>query len=280
MKTDEFIESLDGELTPEQVEQLLHGEVIDEEPAESKQGDTDTPAEELENVGEEDADDSVPSTDDASKGDDEHKGEQVSEEELNAENAAILARDGKHLIGYEKLVEARQQAQLAKQQADEAREELQRLREEADEKALNNEDPTKQEQTAMAEAAIKAGADPDLFGDFSEEALKVGIQKLVDEQVSARVSEALKPVQEREQEHVNDAHYNSIYEAHPDADSIIESQQLMEWMTAQPSFSQAAMQQVLQGGTAEQVIELFDTFKAATQAPETITQNKSQILKR
>ncbi|MFG9976450.1 hypothetical protein ACG3QR_32335, partial [Pseudomonas aeruginosa] len=38
----------------------------------------------------------------------DQQGKTPDAKELNAENAVILAKDGKHTIGYEKLVEARQ----------------------------------------------------------------------------------------------------------------------------------------------------------------------------
>lgn len=279
-KENEFIESLEGELTPEQVEQLLHG---------SEQGET---SEEL------DAEGSVPDTDNTGEGEEERDGgeggeqetakagqegnaeaeegkqQEINEEELNADNAAILARDGKHLISYDKLAEARQLAQQERQRAEQAMQELERLRQEAHQREQQGKNPTQQDnQSAMAEAAIEAGVDPDLFGDFSEEALAKGIEKLVAQQVEQRVeqrlSEALQPIQQREEHSATKAHYNAIYEAHPDADSIAESQELADWIASQPSFTQSAMQQVLQTGSTEQVIELFSAFKSATHQEDT-----------
>lgn len=288
-KENEFIESLEGELTPEQVEQLLHG---------GEQGET---SEEL------DAEGSVPNTDNTNEGGNEQEGnsggeqeseeaeqegnaeteegkqQEINEEELNAENAAILARDGKHLISYDKLAEARQLAQQERHRAEQAMQELERLRQEAQQRADEGKSPTQQDnQSAVAEAAIEAGVDPDLFGDFSEEALAKGIEKLVAQQVEQRVekrlSEALQPIQQREQHSATEAHYNAIYEAHPDADSIAESQELADWIASQPSFTQSAMQQVLQSGSTEQVIELFSAFKSATHTEDT-TQQKTEVPK-
>ena len=118
------------------------------------------------------------------------------------------------------------------------------------------------------QAAIAQGVDPAIFGDFSEEALAQGIQKLVDmrvqEQVSAALGKALAPLKEQQETQAVNSHFSAIYKAHPDADSIAESKELADWVNAQPSFARAGYQAVLQNGTTEQVIEFFDQFKQAT----------------
>jgi hypothetical protein len=66
-------------------------------------------------------------------------------------------------------------------------------------------------------------------------------------------------------------HYGAIYQAHPDADSIAESQELDSWINSKPSFVRDAYRAVLdpQGqGTAAQVIELFSAFKKETGATQ------------
>ncbi|RPP85389.1 hypothetical protein IPC1125_34870, partial [Pseudomonas aeruginosa] len=153
----------------------------------------------------------------ASAGGDQ-QGKTPDAKELNAENAVILAKDGKHTIGYEKLVEARQGEQHWKAQAQAAQAELQRLRDEAAARATAGEAPTSQDnQLAAAQAAMDQGVDPAIFGDFSEEALAAGIQKLIDAKVEARVSalvdQNLAPIQKKEAESAASAHLNAIYEA-------------------------------------------------------------------
>ena len=53
--------------------------------------------------------------------------QQVDESQLNAENAVILAKDGKHTIPYGKLVEARNGEKEWKQKFDEAQQQLAQL---------------------------------------------------------------------------------------------------------------------------------------------------------
>lgn len=199
----------------------------------------------------------------------EQQGKTPDAKELNAENAVILAKDGKHTIGYEKLVEARQGEQHWKAQAQAAQAELQRLRDEAAARATAGEAPTSQDnQLAAAQAAMDQGVDPAIFGDFSEEALAAGIQKLIDAKVEARVSalvdQKLAPIQKKEAESAASAHLNAIYEAHPDADSIAESKEFGDWVASRPAYERASIAKVLEDGTAADVIELFGSFKSAT----------------
>ena len=195
--------------------------------------------------------------DDATSNDDaEVEGEKV-----------VLARDGVHTIPYEKLVEARERDRVSQEQLAAANAELESLRKQLQTPA--NVAPTQQEQDIeTAQAAIDAGVNPDYFGDFSEEALADGINRLIDErvkaQVDAQVAQALQPMQAREQESAEAAHYRTIYEAHQDIDSILESGEFDAWKGAQPTYVQAALDGVLAQGTAEQVVELLNNYKQST----------------
>lgn len=239
----ELNQSNDGDLTPDQLNRLLAGE--------DYEGDTEAQATETGGQPE------------ASSSDDE--GEPKNEAELSADNAVIMARDNKHTIPFEKLEEAREGQKHWRAQAEAAQQELEALKTAAQERADSGQAPTKQDnQIAAAEAAIDAGADPELFGDFSEEALAAGINKLVQQQVEARLQSALAPYEKREAQTAVEAHYNAIYEAHPDADSVAQSQELTEWINSQPTFVRGSMAAVMQEGNTEQVIELLDAFKSAT----------------
>lgn len=185
------------------------------------------------------------------------------------EKAVVLAKDGVHTIPYEKLAEAREGEKHWKAQAEAATAELATLRAQAEQRAAAGEAPTQTDAAvATAQAAIAQGVDPAIFGDFSEEALAQGIQKLVDmrvqEQVNAALGKALAPLKEQQEAEAVNSHFSAIYKAHPDADSIAESKELADWIDSQPSFARAGYQAVLQNGTTEQVIEFFDQFKQAT----------------
>jgi hypothetical protein len=182
-------------------------------------------------------------------------------------NNVVMARDGVHTIPYEKLVEARERDRVSQEALAAANAELEVLRKQSQTPATVA--TTQQEQDIeTAQAAINAGVNPDYFGDFSEEALAEGINKLIDERVSAqvdaRVAKALEPMQQKEQESAAEAHMRTIYEAHTDADSIVESSEFEAWKASQPTYIQAALDGVLTQGTAEQVVELLNNFKQST----------------
>ena len=243
-KDSEFIQSLDGELTAEQVDQLIHG----------PEGDTDAQA---------DDEGGAPSA--TTETDDGKQNSEADDSNLTAENAVVMARDNKHTIPFEKLVEAREGQKHWQAPAESAQQELESLKAQAQSRADAGQAPTKQDnQIAAAEAAIDAGVDPDLFGDFSEEALAAGINKLVQKQVEARLQSALAPYEKREAQTATEAHYNAIYTAHPDADSVAQSQELTEWINSQPTFVRGSMSAVMQQGSTDQVIELISAFKSAT----------------
>lgn len=188
----------------------------------------------------------------------------------------ILAKDGVHTIPYEKLVEAREaerswkaQAEAAHQAAQAAQAQLAQLQAQAEQRAQSGAAPTQQEQAvAAATAALDAGeVSPEIFGDFSEEAIAKGVRALVSQQMAALKSEvlgAVQPLQAQAQQTEQQKHFQAIYGAHPDAQSVSESAELSGFIAKQPSFVRDQYQKVLAQGTATEVIELLDAFKAST----------------
>ncbi|MFA9283764.1 hypothetical protein ACCQ08_03195 [Comamonas sp. SY3] len=200
--------------------------------------------------------------------------------------APIASKSGEYTIPYEKLQQARDhaknlegenatlRAQLAELSAKQQHN-LIRAEESAQDRADAGQAQTVADQNLeVAKAAIEQGVDISLFGDFSEEALAKGIGSLVAqarEQLRAELREenaqALKPLKERQAQEAADGHFGAIYSKHPDAVEIAQSSEFAAWMNSLPSFSRNAISAVLSpetGGTAEQVIEVFDTFKAQT----------------
>ena len=207
--------------------------------------------------------------------------------EVEVEGAPIAAKSGSYTIPYEKLAEARgraktleeENASLKAQLADlSAQQQANLAAAAADATARANagQAPTSaDQQVSIAQAAIGQGVDPELFGDFSEEAIAKGVKALVDAQVAAqvksqvdaRVNELLAPMFKKQEEDATTGHYKAIYTAHEDTDSILESGEFAQWQAAQPSYVQGSIAAILQSGTAAQVIEVFDSFKAATGKP-------------
>lgn len=208
------------------------------------------------------------------------KNSQVAAEQLNADNAVIMAKDGKHTIPFEKLQQAREaerlaleKVQLAEQQAQAAIAELEKLRNQQSQSNTAAQQAKIDNQIDIAQQAIDNGVDPSIFGDFDEEGLAGGIQTLVQQQVAqqveARLKQALEPITQKQQIDETQQHYAAILQAHPDIESVAESQEFASWRASQPSYAQQAINGVLSQGTTDQVIELFNQFKgnAQTAAP-------------
>ena len=260
--------TIEGALSPEQAAAALAA------------GEGDTSAE-LENGGTPDA---ATVTDDAAATDGDNKakpdaaatGEDAgtTTEAGDPANAVVLARDGKHTIPYETLVKHREGEQHWKAQAEAAQQQLADLQAQAQARADAGTAPTKTDNmVATAEAAIEAGADVGIFGDFSEEALAKGIATLVAQQVQARVNAALEPLATKQAKDAAAAHYDAIYSKHPDADSIAQSTEFAAWVNAQPSAVRNAYWGLFDpntGGTAQEIVEVFDAFKGmSTPNPNT-----------
>lgn len=171
----------------------------------------------------------------------------------------LMAKDGVHTIDYQKLVDAREAERVARAQMAEMMQELD---------ALKKAPKTTAPEVTPAEMQE---ADGDLFGDFSEEAIGKGVEKLVasrtaaiEAKFEAKLNAILAPVQAKQAESATEGHFSSIQTAHPDVESVIPSEQFGKWIDAQPSFVRDGFKAVVEQGTAAQVIEMLDAYKSAT----------------
>ncbi|MDH1865729.1 hypothetical protein N5D83_02710 [Pseudomonas chengduensis] len=213
--------------------------------------------------------------------------EDVQEPEVDPANAVIMAKDNVHQIPYQKLLDSRESERHWKQQAQQeqqlrqeeqrrhqqALDELAALKADAQARADAGQAPTQADMNAeIAQQAIDAGVDPAVFGDMDEEGLAKGVQAIA-QQVHGKaiqplldeikvLKDQLAPINQRQAEDANTAHFAAIREKHPDFESIAESQELEDWINAQPSFVRDQMTLIVQGGSAAQAIELLDAFKA------------------
>ena len=197
----------------------------------------------------------------------------ASGNEPDPEKSVILAKDGVHTIPFSKLAEARESERQWRAQAEAQALELQTLKAEAQARADAGQAPTQTDNAvAAAVAAIESGIDPEIvFGDFSPHEMVAGIDKVVAYKVEKllapmreQIAKTVEPLQAKQQVDATEAHYAAIRGAHPDADSIAQSVELANWIAGQPSFARAGYEAVLAQGSTEQIIEFFDTFKAAT----------------
>jgi len=172
----------------------------------------------------------------------------------------ILAKDGKHTIPYQKLVSAREEAKAEKARADEAERQAAELRDQL----------ARAKAPAAASAPAAAPAAPEApFGDYSDEAVRKGVNQLVADALGkfkSEVAAELEPVKKQAAETAAEAHFRAIYSKHPDTDSVVESAEYQQWLTAQPSIVRRTYEAVLEKGTAADVIEMLDAYKAARPA--------------
>lgn len=130
------------------------------------------------------------------------------------------------------------------------------------------------------EAAAKPDSDEsalleEVGKDFPDVSKALDIQKRIltaefNNTLDAKLKEfkkELAPALAATQTVVQNSHTTAITDKHKDAFEIIP--QVEEWIAKQPQFLQAAYNETLDSGTAENVVALLDTFKAATAPPET-----------
>ena len=273
----DLIEANGGKATPELaaqlLEQALNGDTANAENG-SEPGTTQVTEENTPKV----------QGQDAAQANGQQQAKQVDESQLNAENAVVLAKDGKHTIPYDKLVEARNGEKEWKQKFDEAQQQLAQLQADAQQRIDNGQAPTAQDShAAIAQQAIDQGIDPAIFGDFSEESLAAGIQKVVDMRVATMVDQRLKdvlaPLHQQQAVSAEQAHFTEIFAVHPDAESIVESKEFSDWKNAQPSFLKDAYETVLDKGSAAQVVELLGLYKSNTQSGQQAAQPANDAVK-
>lgn len=214
--------------------------------------------------------DAKPAGDAKPQGADKPAGEQEPKQ-------VVLAKDGVHTIPFEKLTEARTEAQTAKQAAEAAQAEAQRLRQEVEALKKGAQPPAAGTEAKPGTTDDAKGDDVD-FGDYSDEKIKAGVTALAQRQAAALVEqktadlraelEALKgklgESDAKAQLAATEAHYAEIYGAHKDADSIVESAEFKAWRDAQPTFVRAGIEQTLAAGTAKDIVDVFTSYKQAT----------------
>lgn len=199
-----------------------------------------------------------------------------AEDELNASNAKVLAKDGIHTIPYESLEKARKGEQEWKAKAEGFEQALAEARSQIQTGQATT--PAAEQNLATAEAAIAASGDNTdviaMFGDFSEEAIAKGVDALLEVRVpgaiQAAIDKALQPFQQQQQlqqaqlaKSAEQQHFDAISAAHPDFESVAESQEFQNWKDAQPGILQGAYDQILNSGTSAEVNELLTLYKQA-----------------
>jgi hypothetical protein len=195
--------------------------------------------------------------------------------------APIASKSGTYTIPYEKLVEARNKAEAFKSENDVLKAKLEELNRQqqvnlenaqvqAQARAEAGKGPNQADQNLQAaQDALTQGVDPAIFGDFSEAGIAKGIQSLmaqavpvIREQLKAELEKEIAPLKAERAKAATDSHMGAIYAKHADADEVAESAEFKSWMQSLPTFARAGVESAMAKGTTEQVIEVFDSFKA------------------
>lgn len=215
--------------------------------------------------------------------------QQTGDSDTEVEGSPILSKSGAYTIPYEKLAEAREArkaaqdriAQLEQQVAEltgAQRQNLAAVQADAQDRANAGQAQTATDANlAVAAQAMTEGVDLAIFGDFSEEDLAKGVAELnrrAMETVRAELHETIRrelaPLRAQEAKTATDSHYDAIYAAHKDADEIVESAEFAAWRANLPAFAKAGVEHALTKGSAQEVIEVFDEFRATKpQQPNT-----------
>ena len=191
----------------------------------------------------------------------------------------ILAKDGVHTIPFEKLEEARRDGQHWKKTADDLQAQVAAHAAELAEFKAKTEAGEK----ATAPAPV-AGMEEVDFGDYSDEAIRAAVEKLVDMRVQAatttletRFASTLEPIQKARVDNELEQHFSAIATSHPDFEAVVESKEMTDWIEKQPSFVRDGFKAVIEKGTAPQIIELLDNYKQSIGKPAAVTTGKPDV---
>ena len=189
-----------------------------------------------------------------------------SNDGLNAENAVVMAKDGKHTIPFEKLAEARDEVKEWKQRFEEQQAQIAAMQQAAPNASQAQAENNLQTAQALIEASGNDQAIIELFGDFSEQAIAKAVNTLVQQQLSTQVDAIVQQklgeiTQQQQTLTAQEQHFKSISDTHPDWTSVVESSEFDTWMSKQPSYIQDGINQVFKGGTAQQVNQVLSDYK-------------------
>jgi hypothetical protein len=120
---------------------------------------------------------------------------------------------------------------------------------------------------------------PDLEKPIKKVAEKIA-GKIIDDKLGT-VTDSVQSVQDTLAEDASQKHIGAINKAHPDWKQIYESGALESWIKRQPSFLQPRLYDIIESGSAEEVNEMFDSYKkAAGKRKSSVNQNSSSSSKR
>lgn len=132
------------------------------------------------------------------------------------------------------------------------------------------ETPQTQDNQPQDEQAGEINPD-ELFGEFDGKGLMNGINHIVNQRVEKLVEQQLaQRLATIEQKHAQDLqaeHLNAIHAVHPDAETVVNSNEFAKWVQSQPSYIQPSIVAVVENGNASQINELLTNYKATLTPP-------------
>lgn len=206
-------------------------------------------------------------TDEPAKVEEPEKAATTGDEPAKAESdPVLLARDGKNIIPYQALVDERTKNATLQQQIEQKDALILSLQEAKDKDAAAGGDTTAAQDEVLASLKEDFPELAELLGPAITKIVEQGVSKGIAE-FEQKVNARIDPLQNNAELSAAEAHFKAIGDAHSDYESIVESEELKDWIGKQPSFAQIGYNSVLEKGTAPQVIELLTAFKKATTPP-------------
>jgi len=184
-----------------------------------------------------------------------------------ADPTGILSKDGQHVIPFSRLAEAQDEAARLRALTAQQEQVI------ADLKAAKEADAGTGDTKAQNDVLEELRAE---FPELAEKLAPV-ISSLVDKGVNAAVSKLsaeIQPLKDTAQETAVDKHFNTIRTAHSDFDALMQGDAVEKWIEKQPAFVQDRYKEVLDRGTAKDVVELLGAYKAANNITADVPGNK------
>lgn len=101
------------------------------------------------------------------------------------------------------------------------------------------------------------------FAEYPD--FKKPIMDVVNRIVKQELNQALAPVQQKLYATDEERHFAKIHSAHPDWKTVVGSSNFKAWFESLDAIAGPTVQQYLASGTADQVISVFNKYKAETQ---------------
>jgi hypothetical protein len=184
----------------------------------------------------------------------------------------VLAKDGKHTIPFAELEKARLRADENERKATEWESVAAQQRQliESLQQAKAEDDKTGGTESQDAVLAEYQGDFPEIAGDLKP-LIQAMIQKGIESGLAnfeRKIEQRISPVERNTAQSMAEKHFSEISAAHSDYQEKISSPAFDKWLESLPSFNRDACLQVLDRGTASQVVELLNAYSSALPAAD------------